>query len=134
MGSLHRISGRYAAFKGYLKQVSESYRKIRNTIRFLMANTADFDLKNALSYDELLPVDRYMYIKLKRFVRQIKNNYDHFDFGEVYRNVNSYLTNTLSSFYLDFTKDILYIEHPSSKNVFRRKRFFMRFCCRCFSC
>lgn len=101
--------------KDILKQVSESYRKIRNTIRFLMANTADFDLKNALSYDELLPVDRYMYIKLKRFVRQIKNNYDHFDFGEVYRNVNSYLTNTLSSFYLDFTKDILYIEHPSSK-------------------
>ena len=55
-----------------------------------------------------------MHIKLQKFIKEIKNNYDNFDFGEVYRNVNSYITNTLSAFYLDFTKDILYIEDPKS--------------------
>lgn len=101
--------------KDILKQVSESYRKIRNTLRFLMSNTCDFTPEMALSYDELQPVDRYMHIKLQKFIEEIKKNYDHFDFGEVYRCVNSYISNTLSAFYLDFTKDILYIEHPTSK-------------------
>lgn len=101
--------------KDILKQVSEAYRKIRNTLRFLLSNTSDFTPERALPYEQLEPVDKYMYIKLQRFIRQIKENYDNFDFGEVYRNVNSYIANTLSAFYLDFTKDILYIEAPDSK-------------------
>ena len=44
--------------KDILKQVSESYRKIRNTLRFLMSNTSDFNPENSLSYDELTPVDK----------------------------------------------------------------------------
>ncbi len=101
--------------KDILKQVSESYRKIRNTLRFLMANTSDFNPENSLPYNKLSNVDKYMHIKLQRFITEIKNNYDNFDFGEVYRNTNSFITNTLSSFYLDFTKDILYIEDPNSQ-------------------
>ena len=101
--------------KDILKQVSESYRKIRNTLRFLMANTSDFNPKDALSYEELTNVDKYMHIKLQRFIKEIKNHYDNFDFGEVYRATNTYIANTLSAFYLDFTKDILYIESPLSK-------------------
>ena len=97
-----------------LKQVSESYRKIRNTLRFLLSNTSDFNPKDKLSYNELLDIDKYMYIKLQKFIKEIKNHYDNFDFGEVYRLVNAYITNTLSQFYLDFTKDILYIEDPKS--------------------
>lgn len=100
--------------KDILKQVSESYRKIRNTLRFLLSNTSDFNPKDSLPYEKLENVDKYMYIKLQKFIKQIKDNYDNFDFGEVYRNVNSYITNTLSAFYLDFTKDILYIEDPKS--------------------
>lgn len=100
--------------KDILKQVSESYRKIRNTLRFLLSNTSDFDPKDSLPYEKLEAVDKYMWIKLQRFINDIKNDYDNFDFGEVYRRVNSYITNTLSSFYLDFTKDILYIEDPKS--------------------
>ncbi len=100
--------------KDILKQVSESYRKIRNTLRFLLSNTSDFNPKDSLPYEKLELVDKYMYIKLQRFIKQIKDNYDHFDFGEVYRNVNTYIANTLSAFYLDFTKDILYIEDPKS--------------------
>ena len=89
--------------KDILKQVSESYRKIRNTLRFLMANTSDFNPKDALSYEELTNVDKYMHIKLQRFIKEIKNKYDNFDFGEVYRATNTYIANTLSAFYLDFT-------------------------------
>lgn len=100
--------------KDILKQVAESYRKIRNTLRFLMANTSDFNPKNAVKYEDLMTVDRYMHIKLQRFIADIKMHYENFDFGEVYRLTNSYIANTLSAFYLDFTKDILYIEHPSS--------------------
>ena len=100
--------------KDILKQVSESYRKIRNTLRFLLSNTSDFDPKDSLPYEKLEAVDKYMMIKLNKFIKEIKDNYDNFDFGEVYRNVNSYIANTLSAFYLDFTKDILYIEDPKS--------------------
>ncbi len=100
--------------KDILKQVSESYRKIRNTLRFLLTNTSDFNPEDSLSYDKLEEVDKYMWIKLQRFISEIKNDYDNFDFGEVYRLTNSYITNTLSAFYLDFTKDILYIEDPKS--------------------
>lgn len=98
-----------------LKQVSESYRKIRNTIKFLLTNTSDFNPKDALSYDKLSNVDKYMFIKLQKFIKNVKSNYDTFDFGEVYREANSYIANTLSAFYLDFTKDILYIEDPKSQ-------------------
>ena len=100
--------------KDILKQVSESYRKIRNTLRFLLSNTSDFNPADSLPYEKLELVDKYMYIKLQKFIAEIKSNYDNFDFGEVYRNVNAYITNTLSAFYLDFTKDILYIEDPKS--------------------
>ena len=100
--------------KDILKQVSESYRKIRNTLKFLLTNVSDFDPKDSLPYEKLELVDKFMLIKLNDFIKQIKENYDSFDFGEVYRNVLAYVTNTLSSFYLDFTKDILYIEDPKS--------------------
>ncbi len=96
-----------------LKQVSEAYRKIRNTLRFLMSNTSDFNPANSLVYDKLKTIDKYEYIKLQRFIADVKGNYEKFNFGEVYREVNAYITQ-LSSFYLDFTKDILYIEDPKS--------------------
>ncbi len=100
--------------KDILKQVSESYRKIRNTLRFLLTNLSDFTPDKQLKVKDLEAVDLYMYIKLQRFIEQIHQHYDNFDFGEVYRTVNSYIANTLSAFYLDFTKDILYIESPDS--------------------
>ena len=97
-----------------LKQVSESYRKIRNTIKFLLTNISDFNPKDALPYEKLLDVDKYMLIKLNKWIKTIKNAYDTFAFGDVYKETNAYLANTLSAFYLDFTKDILYIEDPKS--------------------
>ena len=101
--------------KELLKQVSESYRKIRNTLRFMLANTSDFNPKNALAFEKLENVDKYMYIKLQKFIKDVKDAYDTFRFGDVYRLFNTYINTTLSSFYLDFTKDILYILNPNDK-------------------
>lgn len=98
-----------------LKQVSESYRKIRNTLKFLLANISDFDKSKALPYEELTNVDKYMYIKLQEYIKNIYNYYDEFDFNDVYKETMAYVSTTLSAFYLDFTKDILYIEDPRSK-------------------
>lgn len=100
--------------KELLKQVSDSYRKIRNTIKFMLANLEGFNPNEAISFEGLENVDKYLMIKLNDFVKASKNSYDEFDFNEVYRLFNSFITNTLSAFYLDFIKDILYIEPATS--------------------
>ncbi len=101
--------------KDLLKQISETYRKIRNTFKFMLANTSDFNPKDALPYEELETVDKYMYIKFINYLSEVYKAYDTFRFGDVYRLTNTYVNTTLSSFYLDFSKDILYILDPSDK-------------------
>lgn len=94
-----------------LKQVAEVYRKIRNTFRFLLGNLSDFDPStHAVSYSDLREVDRFMLVKLNDLVKNVKNSYDKYEFAGIYHAVNNFCTLDLSSFYLDFAKDILYIE------------------------
>ncbi len=95
-----------------LAQVSEVYRKIRNTMRFLLANTTDFDPKsNRVAYVDLRSVDKYMMVRLNQTIEQIrKEGYDKYNFLHIYRTVVNFLTVDLSSFYLDFAKDVVYIE------------------------
>ena len=95
-----------------LAQVSEVYRKIRNTMRFLLANTTDFDPKaNRVGYEDLRSVDKYMMVRLNQTIEQIrKEGYDKYNFLHIYRTVVNFLTVDLSSFYLDFAKDVVYIE------------------------
>ena len=94
-----------------LKQVAEVYRKIRNTFRFLLGNLSDFDPGvHAVSYSDLREVDRFMLVKLNDLVKNVKNSYDKYEFAGIYHAVNNFCTLDLSSFYLDFAKDILYIE------------------------
>ena len=111
-----------------LKQVSESYRKIRNTIKFLLTNISDFDPNNKLSYNELTNVDKYMYIKLQKYIKRIYECYDEFNFNDVYKETMAYVSTTLSAFYLDFTKDILYIEDPKSKERLSCQTVFYLIC------
>ena len=101
--------------KELLKQISETYRKIRNTIKFMLANTNDFNPSDSLKYEELANVDKYIYIKFNEYLADIYKAYDTFRFGDVYRLTNTFINNTLSSFYLDFIKDILYILDPKDK-------------------
>ena len=95
-----------------LAQVSEVYRKIRNTMRFLLANTTDFDPKaDRVAYEDLRSVDKYMMVRLNQTIEQIrKEGYDKYNFLHIYRTVVNFLTVDLSSFYLDFAKDVVYIE------------------------
>ena len=98
-----------------LKQVSDSYRKIRNTIKFMLANIDGFNPNtDSVSFEELSNVDKYMVLKLNEFVANVKKSYDNFLFNDVCKVINSFVVNELSSFYLDFTKDILYIEEEDS--------------------
>ena len=96
-----------------IKQVSEVYRKIRNTFKFLLANISDLD--KLTPFEELNNVDKYMMIKLNDLVKDVITAYENYEFNEVYRLVNAYIATLLSPFYLDFTKDILYIEKADSK-------------------
>lgn len=94
-----------------LKQVSEVYRKIRNTMRFLLGNIHDFEpAKNSVSYENLREVDKYMLIKLNDLVKNVKNSYEAFEFSTIYHQINNFCTVELSQFYLDFAKDVVYIE------------------------
>ncbi|WP_433749559.1 isoleucine--tRNA ligase [Falsibacillus pallidus] len=94
-----------------LKQVAEVYRKIRNTFRFLLGNLADFDpAANTVEYVNLREVDQYMLVKLNNLVKNVRQGYERYDFAGIYHAVNNFCTLDLSSFYLDFAKDVLYIE------------------------
>ncbi len=98
-----------------LSQVSEVYRKIRNTLRFLIANTSDFNPKeDGIDFAELRPVDKYMLVKFNELVKQIRKAYDNYSFMSVYKSIINFITNDLSSFYLDFAKDVVYIEAANS--------------------
>ncbi|WP_456275566.1 isoleucine--tRNA ligase [Bacillus sp. AK128] len=99
------------------KQVSEVYRKIRNTFRFLLGNLADYNHQtNAVPFESLREVDQYILVKLNKLIDKVKKSYDTFDFAAVYHSVHNFCTIELSSFYLDFAKDILYIESADQKD------------------
>ena len=102
-----------------MKQVSESYRKIRNTFKFLLSNLFDFNpLVDKVPYEKLGALDKVMLHKLEDLKQSVYEAFDGYKFDVVYRQVNNYMINDLSAFYLDYTKDILYVE--SQKGLLRR--------------
>ena len=101
--------------KDLIKQTSEAYRKIRNTFRFMLGNLFDFNPEvDMVPYEKLSEVDQYVLCTTNELAAKVKTAYEKFEFDEVYRSILTYMTNDLSSFYLDFTKDILYIEKADS--------------------
>lgn len=99
---------------GSFQQISESYRKIRNTFRFLLSNVADFDPKeNTVAFDELEAIDQYMEIKANQFTKEILDDYAKYDFNDIYKKVIKFITADLSAFYLDIAKDVIYIEEAN---------------------
>ncbi|HEO3689183.1 TPA: isoleucine--tRNA ligase [Streptococcus agalactiae] len=108
-----------------LKQTSEIYRKIRNTLRFLITNTSDFNPKqDAVAYENLGAVDRYMTIKFNQVVDTINKAYAAYDFMAIYKAVVNFVTVDLSAFYLDFAKDVVYIEAANSPERRRMQTVF----------
>lgn len=98
-----------------IKQVKESYRKIRNTYKFMLGNLKDFDYtKDSVKYENMPYYDKYMMNELNKFTKNVLEEYNNYNFQNVYKLVNNFVSFTLSNFYLDFTKDILYIEKADS--------------------
>lgn len=97
-----------------MKQVSESYRKIRNTLRFVIGNINDFTEDDLVDVSSLPFVDQYMLHEMNKVIAHIMDSYEHYDFLEATSSAVAYMTTRLSAFYLDYTKDILYIEKQNN--------------------
>ena len=93
-----------------MKQVAENYRKMRNTMRFVLGNLSDFKSCDVVETSKLEGVDQYMLVELNQLVKGYKEALNQYDFSEANQLILNCFTNTLSAFYMDFTKDILYIE------------------------
>ena len=94
---------------------TESYRRIRNTLRFLLANTSDFDAKaDAVPLGELLEIDRYMLARAAEFQATVLAHYEVYEFHPVVAKLLVFCSDDLGSFYLDVLKDRLYTTAPKS--------------------
>lgn len=102
--------------KEILKQISEVYKKIRNTVRFLLGNTADFDpKKDYIEYKDRDEIDRYMCFKLNNLISYVDEAYSNYDYHLVYNEIHRFCIMELSSKYLDVIKDRLYTFNVSHK-------------------
>ena len=102
--------------KDILKQITEVYRKIRNTARYILGNTSDFDpSKNQVKYEELEEIDKYALLKLNDLIKECTESYDRYDFHQAYQAINIFCVTDMSSFYLDIIKDRLYSLKADSK-------------------
>jgi isoleucyl-tRNA synthetase len=95
--------------KEILARVVEAYRKIRNTLRYLLANLYDFESSaDRVDRDRLEEVDRYILARYADVAQRILRAYDDYDYGTIFQAVNAFTTGDLSAFYADVTKDRLY--------------------------
>jgi isoleucyl-tRNA synthetase len=102
--------------KEILDRVVETYRRLRNTLRFLLANTADFDVsKNALPVEEWLEIDRYALALTRQLQTQLTGDYDKYEFHKVVQALQSFCSEDLGGFYLDILKDRLYTSAADSR-------------------
>ena len=98
---------------GILKSLTESYRKIRNTFRFLLGNISDFDPdKDAVPYDVLEEIDRWMLSRFARYLDRVIKAYEDYEFHAIFHATVELTTVELSAFYLDVAKDRLYCDLP----------------------
>ena len=103
--------------KDILKQVSETYRKIRNTFRFLLGNLFNGSFNNKtdlVAYEDLEELDKYMVLKFEKVVAKVLDYYENYQFNSITTELINFFNVELSSFYLDYGKDILYIEGEDS--------------------
>lgn len=99
-----------------LKQLSEAYRKIRNTARYILGNLNGFNPdENMVSLDELMPIDKWALAKLNILIDKVKEAYDKYEFHIVYHAIHNFCVVDMSNFYLDVLKDRLYTEKADSK-------------------
>ena len=97
--------------KEILKQLSEAYRKIRNTARYILGNLNDFEPDtDSVSLDKLLPIDKWALMKLDELNDKVREGYESFEFHQVFHAVHNFCVVDMSNFYFDVLKDRLYTE------------------------
>ena len=101
--------------KDILKQLSEAYRKIRNTARFLLGNLDGFEPdRDSVPVEQLLDIDRYVLDRLNSVIGEVMKDYDEYEFHGVYQALYNFCVVTMSNFYMDVVKDRLYVEKEDS--------------------
>ena len=112
-------SGELTISDEILKRVVESYRRIRNTLRFLLANTADFDVQNdALPVEEWLEIDRYVLVLTQDLQKKVLSHFENYEFQPAMQAIQKFCSEDLGGFYLDILKDRLYTS--AAKSIPRR--------------
>ncbi|MDR9500423.1 MAG: isoleucine--tRNA ligase [Desulfurivibrionaceae bacterium] len=102
--------------KEMLKQLADAYRKIRNTIRYLLSNLGDFNpATDTVAFAEMEELDCWALAQYERMKRRVRNGYDAYEFHHVFHGLHQFCTVTMSNFYLDILKDRLYSELPASR-------------------
>ena len=91
-----------------LQGVSDTYRRIRNTIRFLLGNVHDFDSASRVKENELTEIDRFMEIKTQNLQKELIEDYQNYQFHLAFNKIHNFCSNDLGGFYLDILKDRLY--------------------------
>ena len=108
-------SGEITISDEILKRVTESYRRIRNTLRFLLANTSDFDAaKDLVAVSDMLEIDRYAIANMQALQSELLAHYQQFEFHPVIARLQSFCSEDLGGFYLDILKDRLYTSGANS--------------------
>ena len=97
-----------------IQQMSDSYRKIRNTARYLLGNINDFDRKTKVDYKDMLEIDKWAMHKLEELKRKTTKHYENYEFYALFQEILYFCSVEMSSFYLDIIKDRLYCEYKDS--------------------
>lgn len=98
-----------------LKQLSENYRKIRNTFRYLIGNLYDYKPEtDKVAYEDLLEIDRWLLLRLEQVSDKVTRSFDEYDFHQMFHSVHNFCSVDLSAIYLDIVKDRVYASAPDS--------------------
>ena len=105
-----------AASESLMQRVGDNYRKLRNTLRFLLGNLHGFvPAEDAVKFAEMLPLDQYILARTAELDAKIREAYDDFEFHRAYHALNEFVNTDLSALYLDVLKDRLYTFAPKAK-------------------
>jgi isoleucyl-tRNA synthetase len=98
-----------------IKAAVDSYRRLRNTIRFMLANLEGFDEKERIAHSEMPELERFILARLAELDREVRDGYAQFDFNRVFTTLFNFATTDLSAFYFDIRKDVLYCDARNSR-------------------
>ena len=98
-----------------IKRISESYRRIRNTLKFLLSNVDDYDEKNCnITSEQMMLLDKWIIIETQKLQKKVKDNYLKFNFHQIIQDIQNFCTVYLGGYYLDIIKDRLYTTKKDS--------------------